>query len=91
MNTKREWYYINPPRSFEISACECGNCNTAWSEYEGYIWCPECSKDFIPRSYGVLDGNVPVMLCHLVGINFDRYNITSGVKEVFDVKFCKYN
>jgi len=81
---RRTWVYVQPPKTFDVAPCSCGNINTVWSEYVGHLWCAQCSKDFIPAHAGIFDGPIPVNACKLMGICFDRYNLLTGEIEPFE-------
>jgi len=83
---KRTWVYLMQPDGFDISPCECGNRATQWSEYENHLWCANCKSDFVPEHWGILDGPVPVGLCKLMGLTFDRLNLITGEIEPFLTK-----
>lgn len=83
---KREWCYIQAPREFEVSPCDCGNDNCQWSEFEGHLWCDKCQKDFIPEHNGIFDGPIPVNVAYMLGVRFDRYHIESGKVQRFDLE-----
>jgi len=87
---KRTWHYIMSPSAFEIAPCDCGNAETEWSEFEKHLWCGCCQKDFIPAHNGIFDGPIPVGATELVGICFNRYNMTTKKVERFDVKTGQY-
>lgn len=57
---KRTWYYLQPPKKFDVAPCECGNIDTDWSEYKDHLWCEVCKKDFIPEHRGIFDGPIIV-------------------------------
>lgn len=81
---KRTWCYTQPPKDYGIAACECGNAETQWSEFEGHLWCGACQKDFKPERGGVFDGPIPVYTSKLLGMSFDRFNLETGDVEIFD-------
>jgi len=37
-----------------------------------------CSKDFFPAHGGIFDGPIPVETCRMLGIVFDRYELSTG-------------
>lgn len=78
---KRKWCYIQPPKTYEMPGCSCGNLDTEWSEYEGMLWCAKCNKDFKPEHNGLFDGPIGIQLCAMMGIHFNRYNIETGKVE----------
>ena len=82
---KRTWVYIQKPRVYDIAMHGCGHSNPEWSEYEKYLWCPECEIDFIPEHWGILDGPVLINVCKLMGISFDRFNLETEQIELFGV------
>lgn len=76
---KRTTCYMCPPVEFEVAGCpKCGGSNTAWSEYQGHVWCFDCQIDYVPAHWGVLDGPVPVGVAQLIGLSFDRIEIATG-------------
>lgn len=81
---KRTWCYAQSPAVYEISPCECGNGDTQWSEFKGHLWCAKCEKDFIPKHNGVFDGPIPVAVCGMLGISFDRINLETNEIEKFE-------
>lgn len=81
---KRTWHYLQQPSSFEIAPCACGNADTQWSEFKGRLWCDRCAVDFIPAHNGVFDGPIPVHVCGLLGISFDRFNMETQQVERFE-------
>lgn len=72
---KRKWVYTQPPKTYEMSPCSCGNEDTEWSEYEKHLWCSKCEKDFIPEFTGLLNNIICLKLCEMIGIRFDRWII----------------
>mgnify|MGYP003432047567 CR=1 FL=1 len=72
---KRKWVYTQPPKTYEMSPCSCGNEDTEWSEYEKHLWCSKCEKDFIPEHIGIFDGPILLQVANLCGIRFDRWMI----------------
>jgi hypothetical protein len=82
---RRRWVYTQPPATYEIAPCACGNQETEWSEYEGRLWCPICKIDFVPGHNGLFDGPIPVNGCRLMGIYFDRLNLETLQVERFEV------
>lgn len=75
---KRKWVYTQPPKTYEMSPCSCGNEDIEWSEYEKYLWCSKCEKDFIPEHIGIFDGPILLQVANLCGIRFDRWMIEEG-------------
>jgi len=74
---KRKWSWIMKPTSYEMVCDICGGHNIAWSEYEHMIWCYDCQKD-TPGSGGIFDGPVPIGVCELLGLSFDRVDLKTG-------------
>ncbi len=83
---RRTWVYRQPPKVYEMAACDCGNQDTQWSEFEDYLWCEQCRKDFIPAHNGIFDGPIPVHLAEMMGIRFDRVMIETGEVERFSTE-----
>ena len=81
---KSKWCYVQPPLTYEMAPCRCGNHDTQWSEYAGHLWCAKCEIDFIPEHAGIFDGPIPVGCCHMLGIYFDRLNLETRQVEPFD-------
>lgn len=81
---KRTWRYVQPPSTYEIAPCACGNHDTQWSEFKGRLWCAKCAVDFVPEHNGIFDGPIPVMTSQLLGISFDRVNLETGKVEPFE-------
>jgi hypothetical protein len=86
---KRTWHYLQPPSTYEIAPCSCGNHDTQWSEYKGHLWCAKCEKDFIPDHAGIFDGPIPAALCGWLGISFDTFNMETGKVEPFEFEHRK--
>jgi len=74
---KRETYLIQYPQAYGIECDICGGVNLHWSEYDHLIWCYGCEKD-TKGTGGIFDGPVPVQLCKIMGMSFDRVNIVTG-------------
>lgn len=62
------------PTAYEISCDLCGGGNLDWSEFEGCVWCQNCKKD-TPGNGGVFDGPIPLEVCKVLGISFDKVNL----------------
>lgn len=80
---KRTHVYVQRPKDYEIAPCDCGNVDPDWSEYKHHLWCAKCRKDFIPAHNGIFDGPIPVNVCRLMRISFDRINLETGAIERF--------
>lgn len=78
---KRTWVYCQPPTTYEIAPCKCGNTEVEWSEYKDHLWCSVCKIDFIPEHWGVFDGPIQVNVCAMLGITFTRYNLETDEYE----------
>lgn len=81
---KRTWVYVQPPASYEIAPCSCGNTDTQWSEFKHHLWCDKCQKDFIPDHGGIFEGPIAVTVCSMLGISFDRFNLETNEIEPFN-------
>lgn len=81
---RRTWVYCQSPKHYEMAACDCGNEDTQWSEFEQHLWCEKCQKDFIPAHNGIFDGPIPMHLAQMMGMRFDRIIIATGKIERFD-------
>lgn len=73
--SRRKWCYAQPPATYAIGPCKCGNSELQWSEWKGYVWCNKCSLDFIPTHNGIFDGPIPLGAANLMGIHFDRIDL----------------
>lgn len=69
--------YCMKPTVYEISCDICGGNNLAWSEFEHLVWCRDCRKD-TPGNGGIFNGPIPLNLCKMMGISFDKIEIPSG-------------
>ncbi len=73
---KRTHIFVQPPEVYEIAGCPVDEFHKiTWSEFEHHLWCFECEQDFIPKHWGIFDGPIPIGLCGMMGISFDRMNI----------------
>ena len=88
---KRTWHYIQSPVSFEVAPCPCGNHDTQWSEFEREVWCAVCEKDFAPEHNGVFNGPIPMQLCAMLGIRFDRFNMLTQRVERFNTETLTFD
>lgn len=84
---KREWVFLEKPKSYAIAGCFCGNEDTQWSEFQNHLWCDKCQKDFIPEHNGILDGPILMETSQLMGINFSRLILNKNKVEVLDKEF----
>lgn len=80
---KRKWVFVKQPLDFEIDDCDCGNHNVTWSEYQGYLWCFNCEKEYVPKHFGVLDGPIPLHSTDLL-VSLDIINL-----ETNEILKCK--
>lgn len=88
---RRTFFYLAPPKDFEVAACKCGNIETEWSEHEHHLWCDKCQLDFTPEHFGVLGGPILINVAKMLGICFDRYNLETKQVEIFDADTCTYS
>jgi hypothetical protein len=86
---KRTWHYIQKPIEYEITCDKCGGHNTWWSEFEGMIWCYDCKVD-TRGTPGIFDGPIPVGVCSVLGISFDRLDMTTGKVMTWDENKQEY-
>ena len=87
---KRKFVYCMEPNAYDIAPCsKCGGRNITWSEFKDYLWCFDCSIDFIPEHYGIFDGPIPIHLCEMMGTKFDRIEIAT--KKRFKREDPDYN
>lgn len=83
---RRKWHYAQPPATYGMAGCPiCGNFKTQWSEYQKHNWCAKCEIDFIPEHAGIFDGPIPINVCAMLGIYFDRVNLETNQIETFDL------
>jgi len=76
---KRTEHFIQKPIYFDIECHICKSRNTEWSEYESYIWCPECNKDIeLIHKFDVF----PVEAARLIGFDLRRWDMVN--KKVID-------
>ena len=74
---KREWCYCQNPVVYDIACDLCNGTNITWSEYERLIWCYDCQKD-TPGNGGIFNGPIPINVCKIMGISFDKIEIATG-------------
>lgn len=87
----RKWVYTQYPEVYEMAGCPtCRNYHTEWSEYEKHLWCAKCKIDFIPEHCGIFDGPIPIGVCRLLGIKFNRINLETREVEIFNTETLKY-
>ena len=72
---RRTEVYVQRPKEYEISGCECGNHDPDWSEFKGHLWCSACQKDFIPTDSGIFGGPIPIQTCRMLGIDLRTINL----------------
>lgn len=80
---KREWMYAQPPATYGIPGCDCGNNDCEYSEWKDMLWCDKCQKDFIPSHWGVFDGPITVETCALLGMFFHRVDLKTDHLQLF--------
>jgi len=86
---KRTWVYAMQPTAYEIFCDKCGGHTITWSEYRGMIWCYECKID-TPGTGGIFDGPIPLEVCNLLRITFDRIDLkTRRLKRMTKTKTGK--
>jgi len=78
---KRKWCYAMKPTVYEISCDICWGNNITWSEFEKMIWCYDCKKDTSGNS-GIFGGPIPMELCEMFGISFDRIDLETGKRLI---------
>lgn len=84
---RRKWCYSQKPTVYCIQCDLCNGSNITWSEFEHKIWCYDCKKD-TSGTGGIFDGPIPVGLCKIMGIRFDRINIkTKKISRWVDGKY----
>lgn len=74
---RREWIYTQHPTVYMVICNYCGGIDIDWSEFEGRIWCHACHCD-VPGSSGIFDGPIPMEICDVFGIRFDRLELRTG-------------
>lgn len=86
---KRTWVYAMTPQTYEMACDQCGGNNITWSEYKGMIWCYKCKID-TPGTGGMFDDPIPLEVCNLFGITFDRIDLkTRRLKRMTKTKTGK--
>lgn len=89
--TRRTWVYVQTPAAYQIAPCSCGNHDLQWSELVGHLWCEKCRKDFVPAHNGVFDGPIPFHLATELGMSFDRIDLATRQRLVFDIDTCQWS
>lgn len=75
---KREWMYCHKPQEYQITCDKCNGTKLAWSEYKSMIWCYDCEVD-TKGTGGIFDGPIPLGLCELMGISFNRIRLEDNM------------
>lgn len=81
---KRESCLIQYPQQYCIQCDICGGSNLHWSEWDHLIWCYDCELDTAGTG-GIFDGPVPVELCKMMGISFDRIDLKTRKIIPFEI------
>jgi hypothetical protein len=81
---RRTWVYVQRPKEYQISGCDCGNADPDWSEFAGMLWCAPCQRDFRPLHNGIFDGPILVNCARLLGIDLRRFNLETQQIEVVE-------
>ena len=71
---KRKWVFIRSTLEYEMSDCCCGSADVTWSEYEGFLWCFNCKKDYEPEHRGIFDGPIPIGTADLI-VSLDIFDL----------------
>lgn len=80
----RKWRYVMEPADYGIPGCPCGAV-AQYSEFIDKLWCPVCHIDFEPEHWGIFDGPIPIGICKMMGISFDRFNLETNEIEPFEL------
>ena len=76
---RRAWVYRQRPDVYGIAGCNyCAGNDTDWSEFVGRIWCRRCKREYVPAHNGVFDGPIPIEVARLMGMSFDKVQLSSG-------------
>jgi hypothetical protein len=86
---KRTRHYIQDPQEYEIECTKCGGHNLEWSEYEGLIWCQDC-RDDVKGTEGVFGGPISIEVATMLGMSFDKWDMTNKCLLRYDIKEQKY-
>lgn len=84
---KRKEHFVQKPQVYGIRCDVCGSDNLDWSEYEGLIWCYNCEID-TKGTAGIFDGPIPINLCKMMGISFDKFNLET--KEIIPFQYHQF-
>ena len=88
---KRTWIYSQHPTVYDISGCtQCHGNDIEWSEFENYIWCKKCLIDYIPDSYGMFDGPIPIRVASMMGVKFNRICLITHQLHIYDIENGQY-
>lgn len=89
---KRTWYYITPPKYFDVQCPKCKKTNIEWSEFQKYIWCYDCKEDLELRNDILFGSPIPINFSvHLLKMNFDRFNMETNEIEIFNTTSCDWD
>ncbi len=83
---KRKTMWIMHPTEYEIFCDLCKGSNITWSEYDHLIWCYDCQKDTRGTEGSVFDGPIPVGVCAVLGLSFDKISLKTGKRLYLKVK-----
>jgi hypothetical protein len=86
--TKRTWHYVQGPTTFDLVCPHNNSHNITWSEFEDHIWCYDCEQDIEYKpGYAIF----PTQLAELLGITFDKFDMTTNTYYKYDSKTNTYN
>jgi len=71
---RRKWCYVQNPATYSIQCDCCDGSNIEWSEWRKLIWCYDCEID-TKGTPGIFDSPIPVNVCNMSGISFERIKI----------------
>ncbi len=74
---KRTECFVQLPQVYEIKCDVCGGDNLNWSEFDKKIWCYDCEID-TQGTRGIFDSPVPIELCKMLGISFDKIDLKTN-------------
>lgn len=72
------------PAAYEICCDKCGG-KVEWSEFEGRVWCPKCKID-TAGNLGIFSGPVPIEVCQMLGMSFDRVDLKTEDRLYMKIK-----
>ena len=86
---KRTSVFCHRPAVYSIRCDKCKGSNIQWSEFKGMIWCYKCKVD-TKGTGGIFDGPIPIQLCDIMGLRFDRISLKTKKVSRYNLETGKF-